>query len=97
MALDKIGIIIIFGIISLIISYFFKRKLLKGIGWLKQFAIGSSFYLVISSMYFAITGTPFWTDNLDFYRFVVAIGSLIYLIFILENYGIKLDKLIKKK
>lgn len=85
--IDRVGVMVALGLFSLVMAFFFNRKLLGGFGWLKQFAMGSSFYLVISSLYFAVLGQPFWNDTLEFYRFVLAIGAIIYLGSILDNYG----------
>lgn len=87
-SIDKVGVIVIFGFVSLVITFLFNKRLLGGFGWLKQFAMGSSFYLVLSSLYFAITGNPFWNDTLEFYRFVLAVGAIVYLGSIMDNYGI---------
>jgi len=83
---DKIGVIIILGIIFIIFAFFYNKKLLIKWGWVKQFLIGSSVYLIISSLYFGITGSLFWKDDLQFYRFVIALGAIVYIGTIIDNY-----------
>ena len=97
LSIDRIGIAILLGLMGLALTFFFKRELLKGWGWAKAFAIGGSIYAIISSGYFAITGDFFWNDDMGFYRFIVALGAIVYIGVILDFYGVKFQKKKKKE
>jgi hypothetical protein len=95
--LDKIGMGIILGFLSVLLCFVFKRNLLKRFGWVKQFAVGSSIYLIFSSLYFSISGEFFWKDDINFYRFAIALGAIVYIGVIFDNYNINPFKKKKRK
>ena len=96
MTLDKVGVIVILGILTIGITYLFKKDLLKNWGWLTVFGVGGSVYLIISSLFYAITGEFFWKDTLDFYRFVIGIGAVVYIRYIIDLYKSSKNKKSKK-
>lgn len=92
MFVDKAGMIILLGLVMLLLTFALKRNLLEKWGWVKVFGVGGSIYVIISSLFYSITGKPFWNDPLLFYRLVIAIGAMVYVGVILDFYGIKFKK-----
>lgn len=97
MGLDWIGISFLLGIVAIILTFRFKKTLLKNIwDYLKIFGVGGLIYPIISSSYYVAMGERLWNDTFDF-RIIIGVGVLFYIGYIIDLYKSKNKKKKSKK